>query len=61
MNKKQIPYLAIAAGSIVLIIIWLRMPGWETGKILEIISSILVIISMALAFKIEEKNKRMKQ
>lgn len=56
-NKKQITQISIAAASAALIIAWLCIPGWESGKILGIIAAVLLILSMTLSYMDEEKRK----
>lgn len=56
-NKKQIAQISIASASVALIIVWLSIPGWESGKILGIIAAVLLILSMTLSYIDEEKRK----
>ncbi len=58
MNKKQIAQLFVGVACIVLIILWLSLPGWGAGKVLGIISALLLILSVVLSFIAEEKNKK---
>ena len=56
-NKKLISQIAVAAVSAALIIAWLCIPGWESGKILGIVAAVLLILSMTLSYLEEEKKK----
>lgn len=57
MNKRQKLQVFLAAFLIVYIIFWLFCPGWGAGKILAIISGVLIIIALYLSYRAEEKNK----
>lgn len=57
MNKKQIAQIVVATASAILIIVWLCIPGWESGKIIGIIAAVLFILSMTLSYLAEEKKK----
>ena len=57
INTKQKVQLIVGGLSIVVLIGWLTIPGWEAGKILGIISMALIATSMALSFCNEEKRK----
>ena len=56
-TKKQITQISVAAASAVLLIIWLCIPGWESGKIYGIIAAALLILSMVFSYMEEEKKK----
>jgi hypothetical protein len=58
MNKKQIAQLSLAGMALVLIVFWLIEPEWKAEKILGIISSALLILSMLLSYSAEEKLKK---
>ena len=58
MNKKQEWQLGLAGCFVVLLILWLFEPGWRLTKILGIISNALLLISMLLSYRTEEKNKK---
>lgn len=58
VSKKQIAQISVAAAALVLFIGRLCTPGWDAGKILGIITPILIILSMVLSFIAEEKRKR---
>ena len=58
MNKRQKFQLALAGLAAVLIIVWLISPGWGAGKILGIIANALLILSMLLSYRAEEKLKK---
>lgn len=57
---KQIARISIAAASLVLIIVWLCLPGWNPGKIVGIIADLLLFLSMVISYKAEEKKKKQK-
>ena len=57
MNKKQKWQLGLAGYFVVLLILWLFEPGWRVTKILGIISSALLLLSMLLSYRAEEKMK----
>ena len=57
MNKKQKGQLSLAGCFVVLLILWLFEPGWRVSKILGIISSALLFLSMVLSYRAEEKLK----
>lgn len=48
----------VAAIAIALIIAWLIMPGWSAAKILGIIANALLVTSMAISYRAEEKLKK---
>lgn len=58
MNKKQKMQLGLAGCFIVLLILWLFEPGWRVTKILGIISNALLLLSMLLSYRAEEKMKK---
>ena len=58
VNKRQIAQISVAAAALVLFIGRLCAPGWDAGKILGIITPILIILSMVLSFIAEEKKKQ---
>ncbi len=58
MNRKQKMQLGLAGCFIVLLILWLFEPGWRVSIILGIISNALLLISMLLSYRTEEKNKK---
>ena len=57
MNKKQKWQLILAGCFVVLLILWLFEPGWRATKILGIISNAMLLISMLLSYRAEEKMK----
>ena len=61
MNKKQKWQLGLAGYFVVLLILWLFEPGWRVTKILGIISSALLLLSMLLSYRAEEKMKKDKE
>ena len=58
MNRKQKMQLGLAGCFVVLLILWLFEPGWRASKILGIIANALLLISMLLSYRAEEKNKK---
>jgi len=58
MNKKQKWQLGLAGYLVVLLILWLFEPGWRVTKILGIISNALLLLSMLLSYRAEEKNNK---
>ena len=58
MNKKQKWQLGLAGYLVVLLILWLFEPGWRVTKILGIISNALLLLSMLLSYRAEEKIKK---
>ena len=58
MNRRQKMHLGLAGLFVVLLILWFFEPGWRVSKILGIISNALLLISMLLSFRAEEKNKK---
>ena len=57
MNKKQKTQLGLAGCFVVLLILWLFEPGWRVSKILGIIANALLLLSMLLSYRAEEKMK----
>ena len=57
MNKKQKWQLGLAGCFVILLILWLFEPGWRVTKILGIISNALLLLSMLLSYRAEEKMK----
>jgi hypothetical protein len=57
MNKKQKWQLGLAGCFVVLLILWLFEPGWRVSKILGIIANALLLLSMLLSYRAEEKMK----
>jgi hypothetical protein len=58
MNNKQKWQLGLAGCFVVLLILWLFEPGWRVTKILGIISNALLLLSMLLSYRAEEKMKK---
>ena len=50
--------LGLAGCFVVLLILWLFEPGWRVTKILGIISNALLLLSMLLSYRAEEKMKK---
>ena len=57
MNKKQKMQLGLAGCFVVLLILWRCEPGWRVSKILGIIANALLLLSMLLSYRAEEKMK----
>lgn len=60
MNKKQKAQVTVGAVFVILLILWLFMPGWGSAKIISIISALMIIASMSLSYIAEEKGKNSK-
>jgi hypothetical protein len=58
LNKKQIGQIVIASLALVLIIVWIFMPGSISTKVVGIIANALLLLSMTLSFIAEEKKKK---
>ena len=59
MNKdKKIRFqVFVAIISAVLFILWLFVPGWHLNKILGLIASVLLCLSMYISYQTGKKNK----
>lgn len=58
MNNRQKLQLILAGIAAILLIFWLILPKWDIGKILGILSNVLLILGMLLSYRTEEKNKK---
>ena len=58
MNKRQKMQVALIIIAAILIVIWFVLPGSIETKILGVISNALLILSMVLSYRAEEKNKK---
>ena len=58
MNKRQKMQVALIVIAAILLVIWLVLPGNIYTRILGVISNALLILSMVLSYRAEEKNKR---
>lgn len=58
MNKRQKRQAALAILFAILFILWLFEPGWRIAKILGLVSSALLFLSMAISYMAEERNKK---
>ena len=58
MNNRQKLQLILAGIAAILLIFWLILPKWDIGKILGILSNVLLILGMLLSYLTEEKNKK---
>ena len=58
MNKKQKMQVALIIIAAILIVIWFVLPGCIETRILGVISNALLILSMVLSYRAEEKNKK---
>ena len=57
MNKKQKGQLIIGILSAILFIVWIVLPGNIITRLLGMFSNALVMLSMYLSYRAEEKNK----
>ena len=57
MNKRQKMQVTLGILFVVLLIVWIILPGEIYTRILGVISSALGILSMVLSYRAEEKNK----
>lgn len=60
MNNRQKWQVGVGSLFVVLVVLWLFMPGWGAGKIVSIVSALMIITSMAISYFAEEKNKKSK-
>ena len=58
LNKKQIGQIVIASLALVLIIVWIVMPGSISTKAMGILANALLLVSMTMSFFAEEKKKK---
>ena len=58
MNTKQKLQVALIILSAILLVFWIVFPGNIYARILGVISSALLILSMALSYRAEERNKK---
>ena len=58
MNHRQKAQVVLCTIFIILLLVWLFMPGLEAGKILGIVSDLLMIVSLVVSYIAEEKNKK---
>ena len=58
MNKRQKGQVALIILSVILLVFWVVFPGNIYARILGVISSALLILSMVLSYRSEERNKR---
>ena len=61
LNGRQIGQIIIASIALVLIIVWIFMPGSISTKALGLLANALLILSMVLSFIAEEKKKKKKE
>ena len=57
MNKKQKAQLIIGILSAILFIVWIVLPGNIITRLLGMLSNALVMLSMYLSYRAEEKKK----
>ena len=57
MNKRQKAQLIIGILSAILFIVWIVLPGNIITRLLGMLSNALVMLSMYLSYRAEEKNK----
>ena len=58
MNKRQKFQVALIILAAILLVFWVVFPGNIYSRILGVISSALLILSMVLSYRAEEKNKK---
>jgi len=58
MNTKQKLQVTLIILSAILLVFWIVFPGNIYARILGVISSALLILSMALSYRAEERNKK---
>lgn len=58
MNTKQKLQVTLIILFAILLVFWIVFPGNIYARILGVISSALLILSMALSYRAEEKNKK---
>ena len=58
MNKRQKLQVALIILSTVLLVFWVVIPGNIYTRILGMISNALLILSMVLSYRAEEKNNK---
>ena len=58
MNTRQKLQVALIILSAILLVFWIVFPGNIYARILGVISSALLILSMALSYRAEERNKK---
>lgn len=57
MNKRQKAQLIIGILSAILFIVWIVLPGNIITRLLGMLSNALVMLSMYLSYRAEEKKK----
>lgn len=57
MNKRQKAQLIIGILSAILFIVWIVLPGNLITRLLGMLSNALVMLSMYLSYRAEEKKK----
>ena len=58
MNTKQKLQVTLIILLAILLVFWIVFPGNIYARILGVISSALLILSMALSYRAEERNKK---
>ena len=58
MNTKQKLQVTLIILFAILLVFWIVFPGNIYARILGVISSALIILSMVLSYKAEEKDKK---
>jgi hypothetical protein len=58
MNTKQKLQVTLIILFAILLVFWIVFPGNIYARILGVISSALLILSMALSYRAEERNKK---
>ena len=58
LNGRQIGQIVIASVALVLIIVWIFLPGSISTKAMGILANALLLVSMTMSFFAEEKKKK---
>lgn len=58
LNGRQIGQIVIASVALVLIIVWIFMPGSISTKAMGILANALLLVSMTMSFFAEEKKEK---
>lgn len=58
MNKRQKAQLIIGILSAILFIVWIVLPGNIITRLLGMLSSAMIMLSMYLSYRAEEKKKK---
>ena len=58
MNTRQKFQVALIILSAILLVFWIVSPGIISARILGVISCVLIILSMVVSYRAEEKNNK---